>query len=133
MQKITLLPKWVFSGTTPSVYDTESGTCIEMTAKVYNAMRELQTSYNSFVDEINSTLTEFINTTNADQEEFKEHIDKIMHDYISMLDDKINMLETETINEVTEFINQSLNDGKIIISTNYDEDTKNLTIVGGVN
>ena len=60
MNKITLLPKWVFSGTTPSVYDTESGTCIEMTAKVYNAMRELQTSYNEFADEINTTITEYL-------------------------------------------------------------------------
>lgn len=91
MHKVNLLPKWVLPDTLPSVYDTQSGTCIEMTSKVYGAMRNLQTEYNEFVEAVNKTIVDFINDTNADYGAFKCQINKLVHDYIRMLDDKVKM------------------------------------------
>ena len=89
MNKITLLPHWVLPDTLPSVYDTQSGTALEMVAKVYGAMRTLQTEYNSMVDEINKTIIDFKNGVIQDQECFKNEINKIVHDYIILIDSKI--------------------------------------------
>lgn len=109
MFKVRLLPKWVFPHTKPSVYDTTSGTAIEMVAKVYNEVTLLQETHNKFIDEINKTITDFINDTNKDLDCFKSHIDKIMHDYISMLDDKIKMQDS-VINESIVYIKENLSD-----------------------
>lgn len=89
MHKITLLPKWVLPNTNPSVYDTDSGTCIEMVAKVYGAMRTLQEEYNKFVDSINIEISNFMNSVNKNHEEFEKHINKLVHDYIITIDTKI--------------------------------------------
>lgn len=99
MGKIKLLPKWILPDTIPSVYDTTSGTAIEMVAKVYGAMRNLQTEYNSFIDEINETITDYMNSTNKDYEEFKNKITKIMHDYIMKIDEKIKMQDLTITNK----------------------------------
>ena len=53
MRKLTLLPDWIFTNPRPSIYDTDSGTAIEMVAKVYGAMKDLQENYNLFTEEIN--------------------------------------------------------------------------------
>lgn len=100
MKKIPLLPYWQLPDSIPSVYDTQSGSYQEMVAKVYGAMRTLQTEYNSFVDEINKTITDFINSTNQDQECFKKQITKIMHDYIIKIDEKIKMQDLVIDNAV---------------------------------
>lgn len=100
MGRINVLPKWVLPGTRPSVYDTESGTALEMVAKVYGAMKQLQMDYNAFADEINKTISDFINDTKADYECFKNKINKIMHDYIRMIDDKIKEQDLKIANAV---------------------------------
>lgn len=112
MNKVTLLPHWRLPDTLPSVYDTQSGTALEMVAKVYGAMRTLQTEYNSFVDEINKTITEFVESTNQDQEQFKTEITKIIHDYIAMIDEKIKLQDTviaENITYIKDNLSESLN------------------------
>lgn len=118
MHKVTLLPKWIMPGTFPSVYDTDSGTCIEMTAKVYNAMRNLQTEYNEFVEAVNKTIVDFINDTNADYEAFKCQINKLVHDYIRMLDDKVKMQDLylkESIDNQNETIAAAIEDQNNLI------------------
>lgn len=107
MGKVNLLPKWILPDTIPSVYDTDSGTCIEMVAKVYGAMTNLQKEYNSFVDEINKTIIDFTNSIEQDQECFKEKITKIMHDYIMKIDEKIKMQDL-VINEAVIFMKDNL-------------------------
>ena len=74
MSRINLLPNWMLPDSIPSVYDTQSGSFQEMVAKVYGAMRELQLDYKSFVNEINKSITEFTESTDQDQEKFKEDI-----------------------------------------------------------
>ena len=146
MFKVNLLPKWCFPGTKPSVYDTTSGTTIEMVAKVYNEMKVLQETYNSFVDEINKSITEFMESTEQDQECFKAHIDKIMHDYIAMVDEKIKMQDLKIEEDITyiknniveaaqTIINEAISNGEISLTSSYEDEILSLTITsgGGVN
>lgn len=100
MSRINLLPKWVFPDSRFSVYDTESGTAIEMVSKVYNAMRTLQTDYNKFIDEINVEIKNFMSSTTQTQSCFLTNINKIVHDYIAMLDEKIKLQDSKVAEAV---------------------------------
>ena len=140
MNKVTLLPKWTLTSKFPSVYDTESGTCIEMTAKVYAAMRDLQTNYNEFVSEINTCITDFQNGVIDSQKEFEEKITKIIHDYIVTLDAKVDhqdrvieenitYIKNNIGSEVTRIINEMKESGEIdaIIADSLDSINTRLT------
>ena len=101
------LPGWIMTGTRPSVYDSESATALEQTAKVYGAMNELIDDYNKLVEELNTKIDGFIESTNKDQEEFKASIDKIVHDYIKMLDEKVKLQDSK-IDEAVLFMKDNL-------------------------
>lgn len=58
-----MLPLWVLPPTLPSVYDAESATALEMTAKVYGAMRELISEYNTFAATLNANIQKFMEET----------------------------------------------------------------------
>lgn len=124
MTRINLLPLWNFSDSEYSVYDTESGTCIEMTSKVYNAMRNLQSDYNSFVSEVNKRIETFIESTEQDLDSFEKALTKVMHDYIhsidtkidvqdSKIDEAINFMKTNLSSSITEMINQMKANGEL--------------------
>ena len=96
---IKVLPLWRVTDKFPAFYDTESGTCIEMTAKVYAAVRELQEDYNSMITEINKKIEEYESGTNKSFSDFKAEIIKIVHDYLAMLDTKIKLQDLEIDNQ----------------------------------
>lgn len=110
MEKVTLLPKWALTSKFPSVYDTESGTTLEMTAKLYAAVQELQIDYNEFVDNINPIIGDFKAGIIETQEEFEEKITKVIHDYIIALDLKLSH-QDRVIDEAILYIKDNLNDG----------------------
>lgn len=151
IKKIELLPLWCITDKYPAFYDTESATAIEQTAKLYGAMRTLQEEYNNMATTVNATINAFINDVNADQEEFENHINKIIHDYIAMIDEKIK-LQDKTIadsidsqneviedaivyikNNITEVANrimrEAVENGTIQIASVYEEQSKKLSIV----
>lgn len=124
MNRIELLPIWTLSDGIPSVYDTTSGTYQEMVAKVYGAMRTLQLDYNSFANDINGTITKFINDANVDQEQFENEINQIIHDYIITIDTKIAhqdrvieeniaFIRDNLASEVTRVINEMKDNGEL--------------------
>lgn len=106
MGRLNILPVFKFPDTIPSVYDRESKTCIEMTAKVYNAMRELQLDYEKF-----------INGTIEYQNEFKNRMVKIIHDYIHSIDMKIDSayayMRTNLKTSLTELIYEMNENGEL--------------------
>lgn len=85
------LPHWCLTDLQPAFYDTESGTALQMIARIYPKIEELITNYNSFVDEINRYIDEFESGIIADFDCFKNCIIKTMNDYIQTVDTKINL------------------------------------------
>ena len=107
-----LLPHWCITNINPGFYDTESGTTIEQTAKVYKAMNELIAEYNSFADSVNTKITEFMNGSNEDNEAFKIGLRQEFQDFIDIVDLKIEALNQYAKNEIAVAIKDLYNELK---------------------
>ena len=101
------LPKWCLTNKLPAFYDLESATAVEQTAKVYGAMQGLIDDYNKFAEEFNKTFEEYVNGLNKDHECFQNSINKIVHDYIAMLDEKIKM-QDKVIEDAVKYMKDNL-------------------------
>lgn len=141
MKIIKKLPHWVITNLRPAFYDTDSGTAIEQTALVYKKMQELIDNYNSFVDEINNTIDEFISNTLADQEEFEIKINQMIHDFTTLVDTELKSQDTEIKNAVDYMkthIDATVSDillnlfetKQITLSFEYNDATESLDING---
>lgn len=117
MGRINLLPHWHLTNPQPAFYDLESATAVDMVAKIYGAMRELQSDYNTYVDEINKTIKEFVYSSEKNQECFMNKISKIVHDYIKMLDDKIKSQDLVIKNSI-DSQNKVIQDAIVYIKNN---------------
>ena len=140
-----LLPKWVLTDKWPAVYDTESATAIEMTAKLYAAMQDLINEYNRYADDVNKIITEFIETSNTNFEELKNCIKTAMDNHIQCIDTKMDKQDKkiadavqymkDNIYSVTfEAIETMFKNDEITFSFNYDAENEalNLSIDYGV-
>lgn len=107
---IKLLPHWVLTDVNPAFYDVESKTAVEQTARVYAKMQELIKEYNEFVNEVNKAIIEFTESTTKDYEEFNSCITKLVHDYITMLDEKIK-IQDKKIEDTIIYIKNNLASG----------------------
>lgn len=85
------LPHWCLTDLQPAFYDTESGSVLQMIARIYPKIEELICNYNSFVDEINRYVEEFESGIISDFDCFKNCIIKTVNDYIETIDTKINL------------------------------------------
>ena len=112
------LPNWVLTNPFPAFYDSESGSAIEQTAKVYKAMQE---------------LNETIKSIDKDNEEFKVYITNLVENYIKMIDEKIiqqdKYINEIVLKEVDKTVEEVINSGKITAVGTYDETTEELNIV----
>lgn len=104
---IKVLPLWRMTDRYPAFYDSESGTAVEQTAKVYAAMRELQEDYNSMVEELNKKIEEYETATSKDNQEFQAEINEIVHNYLKMLDSKLKLQDLQ-IDEQDKKINETI-------------------------
>lgn len=86
---MNLLPHWVITDKFPAFYDSESATAIEQTARLYKAMQELISEYNSFVDSINQHISDFEKSTKKDYEIFTTAIRQEFQDFIDVVELKI--------------------------------------------
>lgn len=102
-----LLPHWAITSPSPAFYDTESGSSIEQTARVYAAMQELIKEYNIFVDDVNKNIVDFEKSINKNYEDFSNGINKLVHNYIAMLDEKIKQQDNYIDNTIV-FIKNNL-------------------------
>lgn len=140
-----LLPKWVLTNPYPSIYETESGTAIQMVAKVYGAMNSLIEEYNKFADEVNKQIIEYNDSITKDNEQFKCCITQIVENYIKSIDMKIDeqdlkiekavlYMKDNLSESIMKELERQLNSGEITITQIYDETTESLNFVvtGGV-
>lgn len=101
------LPYWSLTDTRPAFYDTESGSAIEQTAKVYGAMRDLIGEYNKFAETVNKTLDKFELEASADMDQFKRCITELVSNYIQSTDIKIS-LQNKEIAEAVAYMKEGL-------------------------
>ena len=118
------LPNWILTNPFPAFYDSESGSSIEQTAKVYKAMQELIKEHNSFIEQLNTT----IKNIDSDNEQFKECITKLVEIYIKMIDEKIIQQDKYIDQEVEKEVINVINSGNIKAVGTYDETTESLDI-----
>lgn len=134
------LPHWSLTNLRPAFYDTESGSAIQMVAKIYGAMNDLISEYNSFVDETNKAIKDFENDALKSNDEFKSCITSIVEKYIRSIDimiDKqdlkieqaITFMKENISNTTTEILTEAINAGKITVSEVYDPETESLNMV----
>lgn len=120
-----LLPKWTLTDRFPAFYDTESGSTIEQTARVYGAMQTLIQEYNTFVEEINSRITGFEGETKEEVEQFKTCITELVHNFIHCIESKIDKqdvvigdavayMKTNLVKTTNEAVAKLAEDGDIV-------------------
>ena len=119
---IKMLPHWVMTSPTPAFYDTESGSAIEQTARVYAKMSELIEDYNKFITEINKHITDYERGILESFDCFRSKIIETMNDYIATLDSKIKIQDMKIANqnEVIEEYDAKVNDAIAYFKTNVE-------------
>ena len=101
------LPYWVLTDLQPAFYDSESGTVLQQTSRMYAKLQEALNEFNDYAKQINTYITEFENGIISDFECFKNCIIKTMNDYIESIDMKVNIQDTR-IAEAIENQNQAI-------------------------
>ena len=99
-----LLPKWCLPFPVPSVFDTDSATVIEQTARVYGAMQKLIEEYNSFAESTNKNISEFTEAEQAAREKLEEDVFKIYRTFQCEINDHI-------VKNLAETVSRALDDG----------------------
>ena len=119
---IKMLPHWCMTSPTPAFYDTESGSAIEQTARVYAKMNELIEDYNKFISEINKHITDYEHGVLDSFDCFRGKIIETMNDYISTLDSKIKIQDMKIANqnEVIEEYDTKVNEAITYFKTNVE-------------
>lgn len=143
MRIIKKLPHWVISNPSPSFFETEGGTVLEQTGVMYKKVQELIDNYNSFVDEVNNKIDEFIANTLADQEVFEISINQMIHDFTELVETELKSQDTEIKNAIDYMkthIDNSVNDillnlfetKQLTLEFSHNAETESLEIIGVV-
>ena len=122
---MNLLPPWALTNPFPAVFDIDSATVTEQTAKMYGAMNELIKEYNAFADAANKKLQEFTETETAARKEFELAITKVMNDFRCCIDQYLKLNLSETARTMLE---EMIENGEITITQTYDPDAESLNI-----
>ncbi len=127
------LPNWRLTSRFPAFLDSESGTAIEMTSKVYGAMQELINEYNAFATEMEQKINDFEFTTKEDIETFKTSMRQEFQDFIDVVELKLEGYEgvLEEVEgfvrtNITSILNEALASGSLEINALYNEETEEL-------
>lgn len=141
------MPRWVLTNEHPAVYDSESATVLEQTAKIYGKMNELIEDYNGFTSSVIERIAQFESSTSNNIEEFQVGIRQEFQDFIDIVNLKVSEIENavknqnETIdnsigyikNNIGEWtvntVNEMVRNGQLFIGTEYDDTTKSLNII----
>lgn len=115
------LPNWVLTNPRPAMYDFDSGTAIEQTARVYAAMNELIDSYNAFVDSMNNANEVFQNEVKEESNLFAVALRQEFQDFIDIVDLKMSEAENFMKNNLQQSADKYLNE--IIEDLHNDMDT----------
>lgn len=105
------LPKWVLTNKYPSVFDSESKTAIEQTARLYGAMNDLIEEHNKYVEALNSNIAKFEAGIITSNDCFRNNVTKVMNEYITSIDSKISKLESYLKTNIRETLQNWVDEG----------------------
>lgn len=91
------LPKWTLINQPPVLYDFESVTSLQQTARVYAAMQEMIREYNAFADQLNKEMDEFVGSGETEISNFKQTIESRIRCKFEAMDTAFAKLKTELI------------------------------------
>lgn len=139
-----LLPKWALLNPPSVVYDFESVTPLQQTARVYGAMNKMIEEYNSFADQINKEISEFIGSSEAEISNFKESVEKRICCKFEALDAAFAKMKVDTAvyveakivdtyqqqvhDQLSQIVNEKIAAGDIDITLVYDPVTESLNM-----
>ena len=141
------LPTWCVTNPSPALYDFESLTVIEQTARIYAKMNEMIELFNKLVDDTNDSINTFTESITGNLETYKIAMRQEFQDFIDIVNLKITDIETtvekqnDTINKsivyiknnigewTVDTVNEMVRNGQLFIGTEYNEQTKALNIV----
>ena len=140
---IKKLPHWVVTNKYPGFYDTDSGSTIEQTAKVYKKMNELVEDYNKFVDETNKYIEDFTTDMTTTYEEFTVAMEQKFNDFVKVIElkvdsqdhviaDAVAYMKTNLTKTVSDMLLELFETKQITVEFTYDETTESLDISGVV-
>lgn len=127
------LPKWILTKSRPAFYDTESGTAIEMVAKLHGAMNELISECNNINEEMQKTWATFKINSEEDYELFKMSVQQSFQDLSKVVELKLMQIETdfekeieESTEKATQELYQKLFDGVVAANMEHTEEINEL-------
>ena len=95
------LPEWRLTNPFPAFYDSESGSAIEQTAKVYKAMQELIKEYNTFSEGVTKAINDHDNEIAEKLELFELEFSQKFQDFIDTVELEIEHASEEEIAKIT--------------------------------
>lgn len=134
------LPKWVLTNPRPSIYDSESATAIEMTAKLYQAMNDMVDEYNKFVENVENNISQFEKETNEDIQTFTVSLRQEFEDFIGVIEMKMQEQDKNIQNAYEYLVNnlrkttqeivaEEITSGTLQVGMAYVDETESLNMV----
>lgn len=103
------LPLWVLPDRFPAIFDSESHTAIEMTAKLYGAINDFVNEYNRFATETTQALNEHLEGYRTANETFSTGLRQEFQDFINIIQLKVLALENNSNQAIVTYKNEITN------------------------
>jgi SMC interacting uncharacterized protein involved in chromosome segregation len=121
------LPAWALTNPFPAVNDLESGTSIEMVARLYAAMQSLIKEVNEHIAQVNKTVGENDTELKTAMSQFEHKFTCISNDLVKMVRDYEKTMD----GKINEAVTKAVSTGKIVEV--YDPLTESLDFKWEVN
>lgn len=151
---IGLLPPWILTNPQPAFLDSESGSVLEQTAKMYAKVNELIESYNLFTSGIDKKMADFLKADEKAKEEHMTAIRQEFQDFIDIvalklqefsnlketyskaienqnkaIDNAVSYMQTNLKNTVTSEIADLIKTKKLNVGFTYEENEEELSLI----
>lgn len=128
---IPLLPKWHLHANRPTFYDGDAVTMLELASTLHASMNNVIDEYNKLEEEVNKTVTAFIDGEIKNREVFESAIRQEFQDFIDIVNLKIHGFEVDFSKMEDDLINKinlAIRSGTFTVTESYNPDTEALAL-----
>lgn len=101
---MNLLPKWALLNPLPAIYDFESVTPLQQTARVYGAMQEMIREYNAFADLINKEMQSFVGSSEEEIKNFKKSVEERIRCKFNDMDATFAKIKSDLVTYTNDYL-----------------------------